>query len=592
MLLKSAEVTHSVERTLAELVRRAYSEDPDIGAVARALVHDQRETFLRLSDVDATERFVREMDEVGEDGDTPPVLRAIASTWAIVGRRRLGEIRDAEHVRVVEEDRPGLPSGVPQKPPLPRELTQELARLARAGSRSRSREQLVELLRGFELRCGWKKWDPEPGRKLIAQLQADLGPRPSPGQSPAQPQGAPRDLRPARDHAERPPAPTSAPSCPRFQREMETLERKGRGQSSSKMLDTTLRDFEKRCAWNRWDPEPGRKVIARLQADLALSASSQPREERPPSAPPPTLVRPSNSPPGSEGVRLRDTESPRTSASPAPPRRPPAQPAPPRAAPHSSGRSGAKAPPKARAAPTRLESTPSVELDLAAKDRAALELVGRWPPPPSNPLRGPYDDWPETWTATGIDLASFRGALGVSQKVLAGEFGVDVAAVRAAEERPRQRLRPALQLALHNAHQERQARRFAAAGLISGGPPLEPTPGTHEPGAPEVSAPASPPALNPTPVEERAAGVHQQEHVTAPPPAATVSAPPLPTSPGPRGHELYAVRLRLGLTQRAFAERLGVAPSTVAKAEVAAAAPLNDTLRAALTRVELAGRPD
>lgn len=233
-----------------------------------------------------------------------------------------------------------------------------------------------------------------------------------------------------------------------------------------------------------------------------------------------------------------------------------------------------------------------MELDLAAKDRAALELVGRWPPPPSNPLRGPYDDWPETWTATGIDLASFRGALGVSQKVLAGEFGVDVAAVRAAEERPRQRLRPALQLALHNAHQERQARRFAAAGLISGGPPLEPTPGTHEPGAPEVSAPASPPALNPTPVEERAAGVHQQEHVTAPPPAATVSAPPLPTSPGPRGHELYAVRLRLGLTQRAFAERLGVAPSTVAKAEVAAAAPLNDTLRAALTRVELAGRPD
>lgn len=84
----------------------------------------------------------------------------------------------------------------------------------------------------------------------------------------------------------------------------------------------------------------------------------------------------------------------------------------------------------------------------------------------------------------------------------------------------------------------------------------------------------------------------------AQPPVTVPTAPvptPRPTRPGPRaqarpgvgeqllsGHDLVRWRGQQGITQRAAAERLGVAPSTVAKAELAPSKQLGEQLQAAL----------
>ena len=68
----------------------------------------------------------------------------------------------------------------------------------------------------------------------------------------------------------------------------------------------------------------------------------------------------------------------------------------------------------------------------------------------------------------------------------------------------------------------------------------------------------------------------------SPPVVQRMTAPVLPPAPTLNGAHLVGWRASAGLTQRAAAERLGVAPSTVAKAELLPDKALGDQLRAAL----------
>lgn len=172
-------------------------------------------------------------------------------------------------------------------------------------------------------------------------------------------------------------------------------------------------------------------------------------------------------------------------------------------------------------------------------DRAALTAAGWWPPmgpPRDSVLWSPYQDWPKDWTLTGIDLASLRGRLGVTQAVMAGHLGVETGEVARAEAKVRERVRPALQVALKRALVE-----FLAA---------------HAPRTPPT---ASPEAL---PSWAEASG-----------------------TPGPAvltGADLARYREAQAISQREAAERFGVAHGTVAKAELLPAQPLGERLQMAL----------
>ena len=92
--------------------------------------------------------------------------------------------------------------------------------------------------------------------------------------------------------------------------------------------------------------------------------------------------------------------------------------------------------------------------DLAKSDREALESAGRFPlPGPKNPT-GPWrpdDQWPEEWTLTGYDLVVFRRRIQVTQKVLAGQLGVEQGTISKAETALKAKLGPTLQVALRKA---------------------------------------------------------------------------------------------------------------------------------------------
>ncbi|MCB9694322.1 MAG: hypothetical protein H6736_21135 [Alphaproteobacteria bacterium] len=173
----------------------------------------------------------------------------------------------------------------------------------------------------------------------------------------------------------------------------------------------------------------------------------------------------------------------------------------------------------------------TAETPIEAADRAALMSVGRWPPPPE-PRPGslfwsPDAHWPKEWNLTGFDLAMFRGRLNVTQRVLAGQLGVDTVEVARAEAKPKEKVRPALQVALDRAmadlRRENERRRAAAqAGDASGAPS----------------------ALT--------------------------------------GGELARFRSERGLSQRQAAEILGVAHGTVAKAELVPDKALGEQLDRAL----------
>ena len=187
-----------------------------------------------------------------------------------------------------------------------------------------------------------------------------------------------------------------------------------------------------------------------------------------------------------------------------------------------ASRRPAAAAPRASEAP---ETTPIEEAD-----RAALMAAGRWPPPeprPDSPFWSPEDHWPKTWTLTGFDLAELRGRLRVTQRVFAGQLGVETVEVARAEAQPRDRVRPALQVALRRVLDEQMRRRAPAA----------------------------------------------------------VEGARTPTEAPLTGADLAAFRAGSGLTQRQAAALLGVAHGTVAKAELAADKALGEQLDRALRLV-------
>ncbi len=171
------------------------------------------------------------------------------------------------------------------------------------------------------------------------------------------------------------------------------------------------------------------------------------------------------------------------------------------------------------------ETTPIEEAD-----RAALMAAGRWPPPeprPDSPFWSPEDHWPKSWTFTGFDLAELRGRLRVTQRVFAGQLGVETVEVARAEAEPRKKVRPALQVALRRVLDEQLRRRAPAAAEGAGEPAESPL----------------------------------------------------------TGADLARFRAGSGLTQRQAAALLGVAHGTVAKAELAADKALGEQLDQALRLV-------
>lgn len=176
------------------------------------------------------------------------------------------------------------------------------------------------------------------------------------------------------------------------------------------------------------------------------------------------------------------------------------------------------------------KATASTSIEDA--DRAALVSVGRWPPPEPQAeslFWSPDAHFPKEWDLTGFDLAMFRGRLNVTQRVLAGQLGVEAVEVARAEAKAKEKVRPALQVALLRALAD--FRRDNARSV-----------GTAAPG-------------------------------TAPTAALT-------------GADLGQFRAQRGLSQRQAAGILGVAHGTVAKAELVPDKALGEQLARAL-RVEL-----
>lgn len=179
---------------------------------------------------------------------------------------------------------------------------------------------------------------------------------------------------------------------------------------------------------------------------------------------------------------------------------------------------------------------------ISEADRLALASVGRFPPSVEErqlPFCKPDADWPAEWSITGFDLSMFRGRLNVTQKVLAGQLDVPVVEVVRAESRPKDKVRPALQVAVRRAIDEFRAvnRRVSPAAETMSG-----------------AAPA------PLPVEARARGRLV-------------------------GADLAGFRAERRLSQREAAVLLGVAHGTIAKGELAPAKALGEQLQAALGEV-------
>ena len=233
-------------------------------------------------------------------------------------------------------------------------------------------------------------------------------------------------------------------------------------------------------------------------------------------------------------------------------------------------------PSRAEARPARPTTEPVVapsEDPMDAADREALMRVGRWPPPPEPEswFWRPDDHWPRDWTLTGYDLASFRGSLTVSQRVLAGQLGVPTVEVSRAEAKPKEKLRPALQVSvkeeMERAYAARLARRQAAIARMQ-----EKATEPAVQAAPVVMAPAE------------AAAPERTAATSAAPPSVSSDASPEPEAL--TGADLARWRSAAGLSQRQAAAQLGVAHGTVAKAELAPDKALGEQLDRAL-RAEL-----
>lgn len=194
-------------------------------------------------------------------------------------------------------------------------------------------------------------------------------------------------------------------------------------------------------------------------------------------------------------------------------------------------------------------------------DRLALASVGRWPPTPAG-HRGTFwskhDDWPRDWTLTGGDLGRFRGEINLTRAVFAAQLGVPSAVVKDAELSPREKVRPALQIAVRRAMdqaiQARRARREERAAAQA---------------PPESAAPVVPSVPAPV-VVTQAAG----------------DAPRAFT-----GADLARLRTERRLSQREMADLLGVEQGTISKGEGKAGAALGPALQQAIGRLAAGGVP-
>jgi DNA-binding transcriptional regulator YiaG len=219
----------------------------------------------------------------------------------------------------------------------------------------------------------------------------------------------------------------------------------------------------------------------------------------------------------------------------------------------------------ARAPRSQVASAPRNEDEgYTEADRLALASVGRWPPTPPG-HRGAFwskhDDWPRDWTLTGGDLGRFRGETNLTRAVFAAQLGVPSAVVKDAEMKPREKVGPALQIAVRRAMdhaiQARRARREerAAAGVV---------PTSADVAVPSVSAPS------------------------LPAPVIIVQA----ASEAPRaftGADLAGLRAERRLSQREMADLLGVEQGTISKGEGKAGAALGPALQHALWRLAAGG---
>lgn len=192
-------------------------------------------------------------------------------------------------------------------------------------------------------------------------------------------------------------------------------------------------------------------------------------------------------------------------------------------------------------------------------DRLALASVGHSPTTPVG-HRGAFwskqDDWPRDWTLTGGDLGRFRGEINLTRAVFAAQLGVPSLMVRDAEMSPREKVGPALQIAVRRAMdqaiQARRARREERAAAQ-------------------------------TPAEAAAAVVPSV-------PAPVVVAPG--ASDAPRaftGADLAGLRAERRLSQREIADLLGVEQGTISKGEGKAGAALGPALQEALGRLAAGG---
>lgn len=219
-------------------------------------------------------------------------------------------------------------------------------------------------------------------------------------------------------------------------------------------------------------------------------------------------------------------------------------------------------------APRREPATAPREVDngYAEADRLALASVGHWPPTPPG-HRGAFwskhDDWPRDWTLTGGDLGRFRGEINLTRTVFAAQLGVPSAVVKDAEMNPRERVGPALQIALRRAmdhegearRRRREDRARATAAAVAA-----------EPG---VAAEVPPAAVVPA-IEAR------PSHPASVPAAFT-------------GADLARLRAERRLSQREMADLLGVEQGTISKGEGKAGRALGPALQGAMARLGAGG---
>lgn len=210
--------------------------------------------------------------------------------------------------------------------------------------------------------------------------------------------------------------------------------------------------------------------------------------------------------------------------------------------------------------------------EFSEADRLALASVGCWPPTPME-RRGAFwtkdADWPPEWTLTGYDLAIFRGRINVSRTVLAAQLRVDSRVLAHAEGRPKEKVGPALQIALKRAiavvqEQARKRKADAAAEQL-----IVATEAGQHGGA--ADSPAS---------------------VVA---ASMLAAAPAPVAGKPAasvvytGRDLARLRGERSLSQRELAVLLGVGHGMIGKAELVPTKPLGEGMQAAFATVAANG---